>query len=287
MLHERLQRACIEVVVVDGAIVNDKIDGRRNRRVAASRPIYSGQRSDARSSSRRRGEFGEQLAFIVLIVGMQIEDRETGPNINRKNRRHPRSGSMQARHYRTNAVIQAGRHRHVQVGGDSFAGDCRGKDWMRRELITVGWPVQELELLIRERQQREPASRLQRSSHVNSRSALSGLAQPRSHVGIEPRQQIEIDRDQMVARSGWRPHRGLIRKADLDLETTKPRNLRGGGRQLRAIADQPALWPGQTRGSWRLPRRWRWIEIVVHLRVVHWNPVSLRAPATARSEAAV
>ena len=153
MLHERLQRACIEVVVVDGAIVNDKIDGRRNRRVAASRPIYSGQRSDAGSSSRRRGEFGEQLAFIVLIVGMQIEDRETGPDINRKNRRHPRSGSMQARHYRTNAVIQAGRHRHVQVGGDSFAGDCRGKDWMRRELITVGWPVQELELLIRERQQ--------------------------------------------------------------------------------------------------------------------------------------
>ncbi len=278
---------CVEVVEVDGAIVNDKIDGHRNRRVAAGRPIYRGQRADAGSSSRRRGEFGEQLALIVLIVGIQIEDRETGPDFDRKNRRRPGSRSMEARHYRANAVIEAGRQRHVQLGHDSFAGDCRGKDRMGRELIAVGRPVQELELLIRERQQRESASRLERSSYIYGCPALGGFAQTRSQVGTELRQQIEIDRDQIVARRGRRPHRGLIRKADLDLETAKPRNPRDCGRQLRTITDQPALWPGQTRVTWRLPQRWRWLETGVHLRVVHWNPILLRAPARARSEAAV
>src|ERR1700722_12903809 len=94
MLHERLQRACIEVVEVDGAIVDDEIDGHRNRRIAAGHPINRGQRADAGSSSRRRGEFGEQLALVVLIVRMQIEDRETGPDFDRKNRWHRRSRSI-------------------------------------------------------------------------------------------------------------------------------------------------------------------------------------------------
>ena len=176
---------------------------------------------------------------------------------------------MQARHYRANAVIQAGSHRHAQLHRDSLARDCRGKDRMRRELITVGRPVQELELLIRERHQRESATRLKRSSNIYGRAALDGLAQTRSHIGAKLRQQIEIDRDQMVARRGRRPGRGLIRKADLDLQAAQPRNPRGGGRQFRVIADQPALWPGQTRVTWRLPQLWRRLEIGVHLRVVH------------------
>jgi len=158
---------------------------------------------------------------------------------------------------------------------------------MRRELITVSRRVLEFELLIRERRQRESAPRLERSSNVYGRAALDGLAQTRSHAGIEPRQPIETDRDQMVTRRGRRPKSGPIRKAGLDLETSKPRNPRSGGRQFRTIADQPALWPCQTRVTWRLPQLWRWLEIGVHLRVVHWNPILLRAPARARSEAAV
>src|SRR5271156_47033 len=154
---------------------------------------------------------------------------------------------MQARHYRTTPVTKAGRQRHVQLGGDSFTGDCRGKDRMCRELITVSRPVQELELPIRERPQRKSATRLKRSPHIYRRPVFGGLAQMRLHVGAEARQQIEIDRNQLVARRGRRLDCGLIRKADLNLETAKPRYPRGGGWQLRIITDQPALWPGKTR----------------------------------------
>ena len=46
MLQERLQRAGVEVVVVDGAIVDHEIDRRRNRGVAAGCPINRRQRAN-------------------------------------------------------------------------------------------------------------------------------------------------------------------------------------------------------------------------------------------------
>src|ERR1700722_13802278 len=108
---------------------------------------------------------------------MKIEDREARANIDRKNRRCSRSGSMQTRHYRANAIVQAGRQRHVQIRGDSFAGDRPRKDRVRGELITGGGLVQELELLVRERQQGESSSRYERSAYVDGCAALDEFLQ--------------------------------------------------------------------------------------------------------------
>ena len=77
-LQERLQLAGVEVVEVDGPIVNDEIDRHGNRRIAPSRPINCRQRADTGSPSCRRCEFSQQIALIVFIVGMKIEDRDAG-----------------------------------------------------------------------------------------------------------------------------------------------------------------------------------------------------------------
>ena len=44
---------------------------------------------------------------------------------------------------------------------------------MAEELIAGGGLVQELELLVRERQQRKSAPRFERSSHIDSRAAFA------------------------------------------------------------------------------------------------------------------
>ena len=218
---------------------------------------------------------------------MEVEDRDAGADVDRKNRWRRKSQSMQARHNRTNAVIQSDRHRHVQLRRDTFAGDCVRKDRMRRELITVGRLVQELELLIRERQQGESASRLERPAYIYRRAILGGVAQTRPGVGLQLRQLSEIDRYKLIARRRRRRDRVPICRADLDLEAAQPRHASGGSRQFRTIADQPALWPARTRVTWRLPQRQRRLETRVHLRVVHWSPILLPARLMARFGGAV
>src|SRR3984957_16109403 len=103
---------------------------------------------------------------------MKVEDRDAGTDVDRKNRRRRKSEPMQARHNRTNAVVQPDRHRHVQLRSDAFAGDRVGKNLMRRKLITVSRLVQELEFLVGERLQGESASGLKRPTNVNRRAIL-------------------------------------------------------------------------------------------------------------------
>ena len=185
-------------------------------------------------------------------------------------------------------MVQAGRHRQVQLGSDSFACDRSGKDRMRRELITVGRLLREFESLIREWQQGVSAAWLERSTHVYCRAVLGQFPQARLRVGREPRQLIEINRNQLVARRERRRNRGPVRGTDLDLEAAQAGNASDRGRGFRTITYQPALWLGQTGATWtQRQRRPRRFETRFQLHVAHWNPVALPAPAMALFEAAV
>ena len=178
--------------------------------------------------------------------------------------------------------------RHVQARGDSFAGDCRGKYRMRRELITVGRPVRELELA-------DPRTAA-KSKCVPARALLAHRSSRRSRRIRADAPSLSgpsrANRSKLIAISWLRAANsdGIAAPSGRQISTSRPRRRatrRGGEREFRTITYQPALWPGQTRVTRRRPQRWRWFEIRVHLHVAHWNPGLLPAPAMARFEAAV
>ncbi|MGB8681879.1 MAG: hypothetical protein WCD12_03245 [Candidatus Binatus sp.] len=81
---------------------------------------------------------------------------------------------------------------------------------------------------------------LQTTSHIDRRAAFGGLAQAGFRGGVETRQQVEVDRDQLIARRKPGRERGAIREAELNAKTAQARDSSGGERELRAITDQPA-----------------------------------------------